>query len=130
MRPSLPLEERASGFWELAGNTQEPLPWQKCRGLIGLPWERRTATQSHASDFPPPGPFPQAFISPTYAASQQNKTHSDQRVKPCRKNRPTLKVWRESTDSERKSPTIPYLHHQGFWRKARKYWGISKPTQG
>jgi hypothetical protein len=29
-----------------------------------------------------------------------------------------------------KTPTIPPLHHQGFWRKARKYSGISKPTPG
>ncbi|MCA3313589.1 MAG: hypothetical protein ING06_10965 [Roseomonas sp.] len=75
-------------------------------------------------------PFPGASISPTHAAPQHNKTHSDQCVKPCRKNRPTLKLWRESPDSERKSPTIPSLHHQGFWPKARKYSGVSKPTLG
>ena len=106
------------------------LPRQKCRDLIGVPRERRTATQRRASDFPPPVPFPQASISPTHAAPQHNKTHSDQRLKPWWKNRPTLKVWRESPDSERKSPTIPPPHHQGFWRKARKCSGISKPTQG
>jgi hypothetical protein len=33
-------------------------------------------------------------------------------------------------DSQGKSPTIPPLHHQDFWRKARKYSGVSKPTQG
>ena len=54
----------------------------------------------------------------------------DHCVKPCWKNRPTLKLWRESPDSERKSPTIPPPHHQGFWRKARKYSGISKPPRG
>jgi hypothetical protein len=80
--------------------------------------------------FSAPVPFPQASISPTHAASQHNKTHVDQRVKPCWKNRPTLKLWRESPESERKSPNIPPPHHQGFWRKARKYTGISKPNQG
>ncbi len=79
---------------------------------------------------PPPVPFPKASISPTHAAPQHKKTISDQRVKPCWKNRPTLKLWRETLDSERKSPTIPPPHHQGFWRKARKCSGISKPTQG
>jgi hypothetical protein len=78
--------------------------------------------------FPPPVPFPPASISPTHAASQHNKTHLDQCVKPCWKNRPTLKLWREAPDSERKSPTIPPMHHQGFWPKARKYSEISKPT--
>jgi len=76
---------------------------QKCRGLIGVPRERRTATQRRASDFPPPVPFPQASISPTHAAPQHNKTHSDQRLKPWWKNRPTLKLWRESPDSETKA---------------------------
>jgi hypothetical protein len=85
---------------------------------------------SRPINFPPPVPFPQASISPTHAAPQHRKTHLDQHVKPCWKNRPTLKLWRESPDSERKSPTIPPSHHQGFWRKARKYSGISKPTQG
>jgi hypothetical protein len=75
-----------------------------------------------------PSSIPQASISPTHAAPQHNKTHSDQRVKPCWKNQPTLKLWRESPDSERESPTIPPLHHQGFWQKARKCSGISKPT--
>jgi hypothetical protein len=27
-------------------------------------------------------------------------------------------------------PFLPPQHHQGFWRKARKYSGESKPTQG
>jgi hypothetical protein len=73
---------------------------------------------------------PKAFISPTHAASQHRKTISDQCLKPCWKNRLTLKLWRESPESERKSPTIPPPHHQGFWRKDRKYSGISEPTQG
>jgi hypothetical protein len=80
-------------------------------------------------NFPPPVPFPQAAISPTHAASQHKKTISDQYAKPCWKNQPTLKLWREPPDSERKSPTIPPPHHQGFWQKARKYSGISKPSQ-
>jgi hypothetical protein len=123
--PVLPLSNTLNPF-EGSGR----LPRQKCRGLIGVPRERRTATQSHASDFPPPVPFPQAFISPIHAAPQHKKIHSDQCVRPCWKNRPTLKLWRESPDSERKSPTIPPPHYQGFWRKARKYSGISKPPQG
>jgi hypothetical protein len=81
-------------------------------------------------NFPPPVPFPQASISPTHAALQHNKTYSDQRVKPCWKTWPNLELWRESPDSETKSPTIPPSHHQGFWQKARKYSRISKPTQG
>jgi hypothetical protein len=80
--------------------------------------------------FPPPVPFPQASISPTHAASQHNEISVNQYVKPCWKNRPTLKLWRESPDSERKSLVIPPSHHQGFWQKARKYSGISKPTLG
>ncbi|MFM7689960.1 MAG: hypothetical protein ACKPAC_10975, partial [Alphaproteobacteria bacterium] len=65
-----------------------------------------------------------------HAASQHNKTISDQRFNPCWKNHPTLKLRRKSPDSERKGPTIPPPHHQGFWRKARKCSGISKPVQG
>ena len=88
------------------------------------------ARRSALIDLPPQALFPQACVLQTHAAPQHNKTDSDQRLKPCWKNRPTLKLWRESPDSERKSPTIPPPHHQGFWRKARKCSGISKPTQG
>jgi hypothetical protein len=66
-------------------------------------------TSAFSLNFLPPVPFPPASISPTHAAPQHNKVHSDQHVKPCWKNQPTLKLWRESPDSERKSPTIPPL---------------------
>ena len=88
------------------------------------------ARRSALIDLPPQVLFPQACILQTHAAPQHNKTDSDQCVKPWWRIRPTLRLWRESPDSERKSPTIPPPHHQGFWRKARKYLGISKPTQG
>ena len=130
MIPAMPASAQAVPAAQQASSYRADLPRQKCRGLIGVPWERRTATRRRASDFPPPVSLPQASISPTYAAPQHNKTPSDQRVKPCWKTRPTLKLWRESPDSERKCPTIPPLRHQGFWPKARKYSGISKPTQG
>jgi hypothetical protein len=77
-------------------------------------------------NFPSSVPIAQASISPTHAAAQHSKNQSDQRVKPWWKNRPTLKLWRESPDSERKSPTIPPPHPQGFWQKARKCSEISK----
>jgi hypothetical protein len=70
--------------------------------------------QQPGSNFPPPVPFPGASISPTHAAPQHNKIILYQYFKPCWKNRLTLKLWRESPDSERKSPTIPPPHHQGF----------------
>jgi hypothetical protein len=47
-----------------------------------------------------------------------------------KKTWPTLELWRESSDSETKSTTIPPPHYQGFWQKTRKYSGTSKPTQG
>jgi hypothetical protein len=94
------------------------------------PGKESPETSGFSLSFPPPVPFPQASISPTHAAPQHKKTISDQRVKPWWKNRPTLKLWRESRDSERKSPTIPPPHYQGFWQKTRKYSGTSKPTQG
>jgi hypothetical protein len=104
------------------------------RLIAKLAWELAKAEGSKTSglslNFPPPVPLPQASISPTHAAPQQKKTISNQRIKPCWKNRPTLKLWRKSPDSERKSPTIPSPHHQGFWRKVRKYSGIPKPNQG
>jgi hypothetical protein len=45
------------------------------------------------------------------------KTISDQRVKPCWKNRPTLKLWRELGHSERKRRNIPLEHPQGRQKK-------------
>ena len=75
---------------------------------------REDSTQRRASDSPPPVPFPQASVSPTHAAPQHQYIILDQRIKPCWKNRLTLRLWRESPDSERKSSTIPPSHHQGF----------------
>jgi hypothetical protein len=46
-----------------------------------------------------------------------DKTISNQRVKPCWKNRPTLKLWREPGDSEKKRRNIPLEHPQGHQTK-------------
>jgi hypothetical protein len=54
---------------------------------------------------------------PTTLHRSTNKTISDQRVKPCWKSRPTLKLWRESGDSEKKHLNIPLEHHQGRQKK-------------
>jgi hypothetical protein len=45
------------------------------------------------------------------------KTISDQRVKPCWKNRPTLKHWREFAGSERKRRNIPLEQPQTRQKK-------------
>jgi hypothetical protein len=45
------------------------------------------------------------------------KTILDQRVKPCRKNQPTLKLWREFAGSEKKRRNIPLEHPQGRQKK-------------
>jgi hypothetical protein len=45
------------------------------------------------------------------------KTISDQCVKPCWKNRPTLKLWREFADLEKKRWNIPLEHPQGRQKK-------------
>ena len=42
---------------------------------------------------------------------------SDQRLKPCWKNRPTLKLWREFTESERKRQNVTPMHLQGRQKK-------------
>jgi hypothetical protein len=41
------------------------------------------------------------------------KTISDQRLKPCWKNRPTLKLWREFAGSEKKRRNVAPMRHQG-----------------
>ena len=123
-------EAHSRGNWGAGFNRHAAGKWVNFKPALTLTSGRLPKPCHSPINFPPPVPFPRAFISPTHAASQHNKTHSDQCVKPCWKNRSTLKLWRESPDSERKSPTIPPLHHQGFWRKARKYSGISKPTLG
>ncbi|MCA3415080.1 MAG: hypothetical protein INF84_10810 [Roseomonas sp.] len=45
------------------------------------------------------------------------ETILDQRVKPCWKNRPTLKLWREFADLEKKRRNIPLEHPQGRQKK-------------
>jgi hypothetical protein len=45
------------------------------------------------------------------------KTISDQRVKPCWKNQPTLKLWRELGHSEKKRRNVPLEHPQGRQKK-------------
>ena len=54
---------------------------------------------------------------PTTLHRSIDKTISDQRVKPYWKNRPTLKLWREFGDSERKCRNIPLEHPQGRQKK-------------
>ena len=110
------LEKKNHGHGQYAGQTSR-------LSVLGT-------KRSALIDLPPQVLFPQACILQTHAAPQHNKTDSDQCVKPWWRIRPTLRLWRESPDSERKSPTIPPSHHQGFWQKARKCSGISKPTQG
>ena len=120
------------GDCKTPGNLRFTAPLEKGKYGVGKPTGAASEIRNLGVQprFPPPVPLPQASISPTHAAAQHKKTISDQRVKPCWKNRPTLKLWRESPDSERKSPAIPPPHHQGFWRKARKYSGESKPAKG
>jgi hypothetical protein len=45
------------------------------------------------------------------------KTISDQCIKPCWKNQPTLKLRREFADAERKRRNIPLEHPQGRQKK-------------
>jgi hypothetical protein len=95
------------------------------------PWiEKVPQVRASASISRPRFHSPGHLFHPLTPRRSMNYMISYQRVKPCWENRPTLKLWRESPDSERKSLPIPSPHHQGFWRKARKYSGISKPTQG
>jgi hypothetical protein len=65
--------------------------------------------------FPAPTAPPVHF--PTTLHRSTAKTISDQSVKPCWKNRPTLKLWREFADSERKRRNIPLKHPQGRQKK-------------
>jgi hypothetical protein len=46
-----------------------------------------------------------------------DKTILDQHVKPCWKNRPTLKLWREFAASERKRGNVPHEHPQARQKK-------------
>ena len=109
-----------------AGRAETRLLPRFLRSVLNRPSQQVQRGLAAVERFSAPSSIPQASILPTHAAAQHKKTYSDQRVKPCWKNQPTLKLWRESHDSERKSPTIPPLHHQGFWQKARKYSEISK----
>jgi hypothetical protein len=42
---------------------------------------------------------------------------ADGYVKPCWKNQPTLKLWRESGDPEKKRQNVPLEHPQGRQKK-------------
>ena len=64
-----------------------------------------------------PVPTAPAVHFPTTLHCSMAKTISDQRIKPCWKNRPTLKLWREFADSERKRRNIPLEHPQGRQKK-------------
>ena len=64
-----------------------------------------------------PGPTAPAVHFPTTLHRSIAKTISDQRVKPCWKNRPTLKLWRELGDLERKRRNVAPMHHQGMPEK-------------
>jgi hypothetical protein len=68
-------------------------------------------------NFPVSAPTAPPVHSPTTLHRSINKTISDQHVKPCWKNRPTLKLWREFADSEKKRRNIPLEHPQGRQKK-------------
>ena len=61
---------------------------------------------------------------PTMLHCSIAKTISDQCVKPCWKNRPTLKLRREFADSERKRRNIPLEHPQGLQKKLCFHRGL------
>ena len=65
--------------------------------------------------FPAPTAPPVHF--PTTLHRSIDKTISDQYVKPCWKNRPTLKLRREFGVSERKRRNAPLEHHQARQKK-------------
>jgi hypothetical protein len=62
-------------------------------------------------------PTAPAVHFPTTLHRSIAKTISDQRVKPCWKNRPTLKLWREFAASERKRRNVPLEHPQARQKK-------------
>ncbi len=67
--------------------------------------------------FPLSAPTAPPVHFPTTLHRSIAKTTSDQCVKPCWKNRPTLKLWREFGVSERKRRNIPLEHPQGHQKK-------------
>jgi hypothetical protein len=68
-------------------------------------------------NFPVSAPTASAIHFPTTLHRSINKAISDQRIKPCWKNRPTLKLWREFAVSEKKRRNIPLEHPQGRQKK-------------
>ena len=89
------------------------------------------AKRSALIDFPPQVLFPQACISRTHAAPQHDKTNSDHPVKPCWKNRPTLKLWREfSPDSERERSDHSTLAPSRFSAKSPQILGNFRARPG
>jgi hypothetical protein len=67
--------------------------------------------------FPVSAPTAPPVHFPTTLHRSIIKTISDQRVKPCWKNRPTLKLWREFADPEKKRQNISLEHPQGRQKK-------------
>jgi transposase InsO family protein len=80
----------------------------------GIEGAVRGKPQPHFSVSAPTAP---SVHFPTMLHRSIAKTISDQCVKPCWKNRPTLKLWREFVDSERKRRNVPLEHHQGHQKK-------------
>jgi len=89
--------------------------------IAKLAWELAKAAGSKTSGFSPLFPFPAPTAPPVHFPTTLHcsiaKTISDQRVKPCWKNRPTLKPWREFADSEKKHRNVPLERPQGRQKK-------------
>ncbi len=87
-------------------------------GLIrGTPGKETSKTSGFSPAFPFSAPTAPPVHFPTTLHRSITKTISDQRVKPCWKNRPTLKLRREFAASERKRRNVPLEHPQGRQKK-------------
>jgi hypothetical protein len=78
---------------------------------------RRPSNLGVQPHFPFSAPTAPPVHFPTTLHRSIDKTISDQRVKPCWKNRPTLKLWREFAGQEKKRRNIPLEHPQGRQKK-------------
>ena len=74
-------------------------------------------TSGFSLTFPFSAPTAPPVHFPTALHRSIAKTSSGQRVKPCWKNRPTLKLWREFAVSEKKRRNIPLELPQGGQKK-------------
>jgi hypothetical protein len=74
-------------------------------------------TSGFSLTFPFSAPTTPPIHFPTTLQRSIANTILDQRVKPCWKKRPTLKLWREFADSQRKRRNVPLEHHQARQKK-------------